>query len=93
MGDFLFQQKCEDRIQELVQSDNTTVLLVSHSIKLVERMCDRVCWIEKGQQRSPTPATSGIWAGAWTLCRGTRNPARSAGRPSTPVTRSYQVHL
>ena len=51
VGDFLFQQKCEDRIQELVQSDNTTVLLVSHSIKLVERMCDRVCWIEKGQQR------------------------------------------
>ena len=30
VGDFLFQQKCEDRIQELVQSDNTTVLLVSH---------------------------------------------------------------
>jgi len=55
VGDFLFQRKCEDRIQELVQNDNTTVLLVSHSIDLVERMCDRVCWIEKGKQRMLGP--------------------------------------
>ncbi|MBQ6395256.1 MAG: ABC transporter ATP-binding protein [Atopobiaceae bacterium] len=51
VGDFLFQQKCEARIKELVNSENVTVLLVSHSIDLVERICDRVCWIEKGKQR------------------------------------------
>lgn len=51
VGDFLFQQKCEQRIKELVENDNVTVLLVSHSIDLVERMCDRVCWIEHGEQR------------------------------------------
>ena len=51
VGDFLFQRKCEQRIQELVESNNVTVLLVSHSIDLVERICDRVCWIEKGEQR------------------------------------------
>ena len=51
VGDFLFQQKCENRIKELIDSENVTVLLVSHSIELVERMCDRVCWIEKGQER------------------------------------------
>ncbi len=55
VGDFLFQQKCERRIQELVESNNVTVLLVSHSIELVERICDRVCWIEKGQQRMIGP--------------------------------------
>lgn len=55
VGDFLFQQKCEQRIKELVESDNVTVLLVSHSIDLVERMCDRVCWIEHGQQRMLGP--------------------------------------
>jgi ABC-2 type transport system ATP-binding protein len=55
VGDFLFQKKCEARIKELVQSDNVTVLLVSHSIDLVERMCDRVCWIEKGKQRMLGP--------------------------------------
>ena len=55
VGDFLFQRKCEKRIKELVETDNTTVLLVSHSIDLVESMCDRVCWIEKGQQRMLGP--------------------------------------
>ena len=51
VGDFLFQKKCERRIRELIESDNVTVLLVSHDIELVERICDRVCWIEKGHQR------------------------------------------
>lgn len=55
VGDFLFQQKCERRIQELVESNNVTVLLVSHSIDLVERICDRVCWIEKGELRMVGP--------------------------------------
>lgn len=55
VGDFLFQQKCERRIKELVESNHCTVLLVSHSIDLVERICDRVCWIEKGQQRMLGP--------------------------------------
>ena len=55
VGDFLFQQKCEKRINELVHNDNTTVLLVSHSIDLVERICSRVLWIEKGQQRMLGP--------------------------------------
>ncbi|MBQ9057646.1 MAG: ABC transporter ATP-binding protein [Atopobiaceae bacterium] len=55
VGDFLFQQKCERRIRELIETDGVTVLLVSHSIDLVERMCDRVCWIEKGSMRMCGP--------------------------------------
>ena len=55
VGDFLFQQKCERRIKELVDSNNCTVLLVSHDIRLVEAICDRVCWIEKGHQRMLGP--------------------------------------
>lgn len=47
VGDFLFNQKCEDRINSLLEK-NTTVLLVSHDIKQIERMCDRVAWIKKG---------------------------------------------
>ena len=49
VGDFLFQQKCEKRIHELM-SGGTTVLLVSHSISQIESLCDRVLWIEKGKQ-------------------------------------------
>ena len=56
VGDFLFQQKCEERIRQLVESGEVTVLLVSHSVDLVRRMCDRACWIEKGRQFMLGPA-------------------------------------
>lgn len=63
VGDFLFQKKCEQRIKELVEADDVTVLLVSHNIEQVERMCDRVCWIEKGTQRmlGPTDEVCGAY--------------------------------
>lgn len=50
VGDFLFQQKCEQRIQELM-SGGTTVLIVSHSIEQIERLCHRVLWLEHGRMR------------------------------------------
>ena len=50
VGDFMFQEKCEERMRQLM-SGGTTVLLVSHSIGQVERMCDRVTWLEKGRVR------------------------------------------
>ena len=55
VGDYRFQAKCEKRIKELIESENVTVLLVSHSIDLVERMCSRVAWIEKGELRMVGP--------------------------------------
>ena len=50
VGDFRFQEKCENRIKELV-SQGTTLLFVSHSIEQVERVCERAIWIEKGVGR------------------------------------------
>lgn len=41
VGDVFFQQKCEARIQHFIQSGNVTVLLVSHSMEQVERICQR----------------------------------------------------
>ncbi len=54
VGDFLFQQKCEARMQELM-SGGTTVILVSHSIEQIERMCNKVAWIEHGRVRMDGP--------------------------------------
>ena len=62
VGDQFFQEKCERRIRELIDSNNVTVLLVSHSIDLVERVCDRVCWIEKGKQKMLGPVNKVIEA-------------------------------
>lgn len=55
VGDFLFQEKCERRIQELIQNNNVTVLFVSHSIEQVERICRKAVWIEKGHLRCQGP--------------------------------------
>lgn len=51
VGDFLFQQKCERRITELVENHGTTLLFVSHSIDQVESLCRQALWIEKGRMR------------------------------------------
>ncbi len=48
VGDFLFQQKCEDRINKMMQ-DDTTVIIVSHSIEQIERLCKHCVWLEKGK--------------------------------------------
>ncbi len=48
VGDFLFQQKCEDRINAMM-NDNTTVIIVSHSIEQIERLCKHCVWLDHGK--------------------------------------------
>lgn len=48
VGDFLFQQKCEERINKMM-SDDTTVIIVSHTIEQIERLCKHCMWLEKGK--------------------------------------------
>ena len=54
VGDFLFQKKCEERMQKLL-SGGTTVILVSHSIEQIERMCNKVAWLDHGGIRMDGP--------------------------------------
>lgn len=51
VGDFMFQQKCERRISQLIEEHGVTVLIVSHDNFLVERLCNKAIWIEKGHVR------------------------------------------
>lgn len=51
VGDFRFQEKCEQRINDLVKNHGTTLLFVSHSIDQVENLCEKALWIEKGHMR------------------------------------------
>lgn len=50
VGDFLFQKKCEERINAMM-NDNTTVIIVSHSIEQIERLCKHCVWLDKGKVR------------------------------------------
>lgn len=47
VGDFRFQEKCEERIGNM-QKKGTTILFVSHSLAQVEKICDKIVWLEKG---------------------------------------------
>lgn len=51
VGDFRFQEKCTQRINDLVHNHGTTLLFVSHSIDQVENLCEKALWIEKGNMR------------------------------------------
>ena len=47
VGDFLFQQKCYKRMEEML-SGGTTLLFVSHDAEMVKRMCRRAVWLNDG---------------------------------------------
>ena len=51
VGDFMFQQKCENRITKLIKEHDVTVLIVSHDNDQIERLCNKAIWIEKGHAR------------------------------------------
>ena len=50
VGDFRFQQKCQERIQKM-RAQGTTILFVSHNLSQVREVCNRIVWLEKGNLR------------------------------------------
>jgi ABC-type polysaccharide/polyol phosphate transport system ATPase subunit len=48
VGDAAFQQKCIQRITELKQG-GTTIVFISHDLRAVQKLCDRVILLKKGQ--------------------------------------------
>src|SRR5918996_2277951 len=49
VGDLAFQRKCFDRIESLIKEDGKTVLVVSHNIRQVQRLCSRVMLLAHGR--------------------------------------------
>jgi ABC-2 type transport system ATP-binding protein len=48
VGDIGFKAKCMEKIAE-IQRSGVTVILVSHALGDVERVCNRAMWIDHGQ--------------------------------------------
>ena len=48
VGDLAFQRKCFDRMENMIKRQGKTVLLVSHNIRQVERICSRVILVDHG---------------------------------------------
>ncbi len=55
VGDEEFQRRCFDHLYEL-RKRGVTIIFVSHSLPLVQTLCDRAAWIEKGVLRAEGPA-------------------------------------
>ena len=50
-GDLSFRQKATERIQEMMERAKA-VVIVTHSMNFVEKVCTRAIWIEKGKLRA-----------------------------------------
>lgn len=49
VGDLAFQRKCFSRLENMIKKKNMTVLLVSHNIRQVSRLCSRTILLDSGQ--------------------------------------------
>jgi len=47
VGDLNFQEKCLDKMTDFKKS-GVTIILASHDLTLISRLCDRVAWIDGG---------------------------------------------
>ena len=50
VGDERFQKKSFERMTQLM-GGGTTVMMVSHNLEQIMKMCSRVIWLDKGQVR------------------------------------------
>lgn len=59
VGDLAFQQKCLSRLEEL-QADAVTIVVASHDLAQLERMCSRALWLDEGRLRHLGSAAEAI---------------------------------
>lgn len=55
VGDNSFQTKCFNKLKSL-KDQGTTIVIVSHALGQVEKLCDRAIWIDEGLIRKDGPA-------------------------------------
>ena len=54
VGDIAFQRKCHQRMADMLKS-GTTLILVYHNMEDVQRLCQKVVWLQDGQVRQIGP--------------------------------------
>jgi lipopolysaccharide transport system ATP-binding protein len=56
VGDLEFQKKCLGKMEE-VSKGGRTIILVSHQMNQIRRLCSKVVWLDNGQIRMMGPTT------------------------------------
>jgi lipopolysaccharide transport system ATP-binding protein len=61
VGDAMFQKKCASKMAE-VSHQGRTILLVSHDLSTIRRVCDRAIWLDRGEVKCDGPTTDVVAA-------------------------------
>ena len=61
VGDIKFQRKCLGKMGEVARTGRT-VILVTHQLSQIRRLCQRVVWLDEGQIRKTGPAAEVVSA-------------------------------
>ncbi len=60
VGDADFQRKCLNRMSEISTSDGRTILLVSHNMQALRRLCGKCLYLERGKSLGIMPVEDAI---------------------------------
>lgn len=95
VGDHSFQRRCLERLDAL-RAQGITTIFVSHSLEQVQRLCQRVIWMDKGQVHADGDAETivGTYLDAMEAS-GTRRflPKYVSGSESTHRWGTYQAEI
>jgi lipopolysaccharide transport system ATP-binding protein len=82
VGDINFQKKCLGKMGDVARTGRT-VVLVSHQLNQIRRLCQRAVWIDDGQTRRTGPTHEVVSAYESAMTRGDRNGHESSRGPAT----------
>jgi lipopolysaccharide transport system ATP-binding protein len=82
VGDINFQKKCLGKMGDVARAGRT-VVLVSHQLNQIRRLCHRVVWIDDGQIRINGNTHEGLAAYESAMARGQTNGSQEARGPAT----------
>jgi len=79
VGDINFQKKCLGKMGDVARAGRT-VVLVSHQLNQIRRLCHRVVWIDAGGTRQDGPTHEVVSAYETAMARGDRPPTQAGNR-------------
>jgi len=82
VGDINFQKKCLGKMGEVAKGGRT-VVLVSHQLNQIRRLCERVAWVDGGSIRQSGPTHEVVSAYESAMARGGQNGHKSGRGPAT----------
>lgn len=95
VGDLAFQRKCFDRMEDMIKRQGKTVLLVSHNIRQVERLCNRVILLDHGKvlaDDAPSRVCELFYERSDGRIKSLSQQGKSEQRANTLITEDVQVY-